>query len=79
MPLFKTPERLISKSQDKSIVSKSKTKVSNSVIKSKGGVLGRIDEIVAKVETNLGQYRDEYQVIQDQEILHDFITECIGN
>ena len=80
MALFKTPDRLISKDRDKVLAGKSnQVKVSNTVVKTKGGVLGRIEQITATVEKNLGQYTEEYQVIMDQDILHDFITECIGN
>ena len=79
MALFDKP-RQIGKSQDKKIISKSGSarKVSTPV-KSGNNLLGRISEIKALVERNLGQYKEEYQVIQNKELLHDFITECIGN
>ena len=78
--LFEVPKRP-GRAQDKSIASKSKTSIVTPSITVKGGdgVLGRINQIKAMVEKNLGQYKDEYQVIQDKEVLHDFITECIGN
>lgn len=79
MPLFEMPKRA-TKIQDKKIASSSKTSIS-ALPSVKGGndILSRINQIKASVEKNLGQYRDEYQVIRDEEILHDFITECIGN
>lgn len=79
MALFE-PIRNISKSQDKSIASKSKSKrVSTLSIKGGNDILSHINQIKATVETNLGQYKDEYQVIRAEELLHDYITECIGN
>jgi len=84
MPLFEIPKRA-SKAQDKKIALVIRQgKKTALVIKSvpyKGGndILSRINQIKATVETNLGQYKEEYQVIRDKEVLHDFITECIGN
>lgn len=79
MSLFEP--RRISKSTDKAIASKVKSKKVVSVPTIKGGndILSRINQIKATVETNLGQYKDEYQVIREEEVLHDFISECIGN
>ena len=80
MPLITVPTRA-----DKSIVSdvikksKSKVKAATTVKGGGGSLLDRINQIKAMVEKNLGQYRDEYQVINNDEVLHDFITECIGN
>lgn len=80
MPLFEIPNRTTSKAQDKKIVSKTKsTRVSVPTIKGGNDILSRINQIKAVVEKNLGQYKEEYQLIRDQEVLHDFITECIGN
>ena len=79
MPLFDVPARL-TKAQDKKIASKSKSKkVVATTTKSGGNLLSRINQIKATVEQNLGQYKDEYQLIREEEVLHDFITECIGN
>ena len=78
MSLFETSRK--SGRVDKHVISKSKTK-QKSVVAVKGGVdlLSRINQIKATVETNLGKYKTEYQIIQHEEVLHDFITECIGN
>ena len=79
MPLFEIPKRN-DKAQDKKIASLSKTKsIAVPTIKGGNDILSRINQIKATVETNLGQYKSEYQVIQDKEVLHDFITDCIGN
>lgn len=79
MPLFNIPNRP-TKADDAKIAGKSKStkKVSTSV---RGGnnLLARINEIKLAVEKNLGQYVDEYQIIDNKEVLHDFITDCIGN
>lgn len=65
---------------DKSVISKSKTKQKSVVtIKSGTDILARINQIKATVETNLGKYRDIYQVINAEDALHDYISECIGN
>lgn len=79
MALFEVPNRA-SKAQDKKIATKTKSKkVSTPTVKGGNDILSRINQIKATVETNLGQYKEEYQVIRDKEVLHDFISECIGN
>ena len=78
--LFQIPERLNSKQSDKAILNKAKsTKKSSTTVRGGGGLANTIDLIVHKVDTALGKYRDEYQLIQSEELLHDYITECIGN
>ena len=79
MPLF-VPTRP-NKIQDKNIALKSKSSAAKvpTTIKGGGTLLNRINEIKATVEKNLGQYKDKYQIIREEEVLHDFITECIGN
>lgn len=79
-PLFDIPNRA-GRKQDNNIAKKAKSTAKSSSISIKGGntVLGRINEIKALVEKNLGQYRDDYILIQDKEVLHDYITDCIGN
>lgn len=79
MALFKIPNRP-GKTQDMKLAKKSvKKTVSPVTVKSGNGILGRIEEIKAVVNKNLGQYKDEYLIIQDKEILHNYIQECIGN
>ena len=77
MPLFDVPIRP-GRSADNKVVKKSKT-LSKAVTVVKGGLIGKINEIKAKVETNLGQFKDDYVIIKDKDILHDYITDCIGN
>lgn len=79
-PLFSIPSRA-GKSKTLDIAKKSNTKKSSSITvkKSSNETLTRINEIKAMVETNLGKYKDEYIVINEKEVLHDYITECIGN
>lgn len=80
MPLFSLPKTKSSKVSDKSIISKSQqSKVLVPSIKGGTGLLGRIEQIKQKVEQNLGKYRDKYIYITDKEVLHDYITACIGN
>lgn len=79
MPLFEV-KRDTSKALDKKIANKSKSSIKTvPTVKGGNNLIGRINQIKAVVETNLGQYKDKYQVINDKEVLHDFISECIGN
>lgn len=79
-PLFKVPNRGTREST-LSIAKKSNVKKTSSITVKKGAnsTLTRINEIKAMVETNLGKYKEEYLVINSPEVLHDYITECIGN
>lgn len=64
----------------KSLVQKSKsTKKPSSSVKGGGGIASKISQIVDKVEKHLGGYADEYQIIQDEAVLHDYISACIDN
>ena len=68
------------RSTDSSLAKKSKTsKAAPVTVKGSKGVIDRVAVIQAMVEKNLGKYRDEYIVIRERELLHDYITECIGN
>ena len=80
MPLFDVPARA-GRIQDTALLKKTRTakRTASAGIKKGNGILGRIAEIKAIVETNLGQYRDEYEVIQNKDLLHEYITDCIGN
>ena len=80
MPLFDTPTRT-NKSNDMLVAKKSKSKSARKTttqVKS-GGLAGQIQQIVQKVDAALGQYENEYILIQDKEILHDYLMECRGN
>ena len=80
MALFDVPEIRTTREDDLEIAKRTK-KQSKSATTSKrgGGLLDRIERIRQTVEKNLGQYRDEYMVITDKEVLHDFISACISN
>ena len=79
MALFEVPKRP-GRNQDSKLITKTKTiKKSNTVIKSGNGLLGRIAEIKATVEKNLGQYAGDYVVIQDKNQLQDYFQKCIYN
>ena len=79
MALFEIPKRA-GKVQDMNLAKKSSKKaVTPTIVKAGNGILGRIEEIKAVVNKNLGQYKNEYILIQDKEVLHEYITECIGN
>lgn len=79
MPLFEVKQRP-GRGVDNKLAKKSKT-VKKSVATVRGGndLLGRINEIKASVEKNLGHLKDNYQVITDKEVLHDYIDSCIEN
>lgn len=80
MALFDVPKRP-GKVADKSVAKKSKSraKSAGATVKGGNGTLNRIAQIQAMVEQSLGQYKDEYMVIREKEVLHDYITDCIGN
>lgn len=81
MALFTIPERA-GKQHDIQTAKKSQAVAKNtSSIKVKGGqgLLGSINQIVATVNTNLGKYKDDYIIINNKDVLHDYISECIGN
>lgn len=69
-----------SKSQDLKLAKKTKTsRVVATTVKSSDNLSVRIANIKANVEANLGKYKDDYLIIADKSVLHDYITECIGN
>lgn len=81
MALFDIHKRSNNKANDKAIVKKSNSKAKQVVptIKGKGNLLDRIDSIKAMVEKYLGKYRDEYIVIDNEDILSAYIDKCIAN
>ena len=78
MPLFKVPQRA-GKTQDKSIAARSNSRPSATVKTVKGGLLGRINDITASVERYLGPYKEQYILIQEEDVLSNYITACINN
>ena len=61
MPLFNVPQRA-GKAQDRAVANKSKTTVkATTSVKGGSSLLGRINQIKAVVEKNLGQFKDKKQ------------------
>ena len=79
MPLFNVPQRA-GKAQDRAVANKSKTTVTATTsVKGGSSLLGRINQIKAVVEKNLGQFKDDYIIIRTEEELHNYLTECSYN
>lgn len=80
MSLFDIPKRP-GRESDVGIAKKSntKSKVTAPTIKGGGTLLEKISAIKSMVEKNLGQFKDDYIIIQDKEILHKYIDACIEN
>lgn len=77
--LFDLPTRA-GKSQALTVAKKSKSKATvKNTVKGCSGTVDRIATINAVVEKNLGQYRNEYLVIRDEDTLHTYIDRCIEN
>lgn len=75
MPLFSVPNRA-GKDKDKDIARKSKSRVAKSPVVRGGGLLGQINQIRATVEKNLGQFKDDYLIIQDTDTLKAYLGNC---
>ena len=79
MALFDIPTRS-DHASDSAILQKMKQKkLAPTVVKGGGGISEKIATIKAMVEKHLGKFKDEYIVIQDENILHDYITKSIEN
>lgn len=76
--LFDIPE-LRGREQDKNILSKSKKKSTTTVKKSGNSLADKIELIKATVESHLGKFADETLIIQDIDVLSDYIDKCIEN
>ena len=76
MALFDIPTRP-GISQDMMVAKKAKSKVkkTSTTVKSRG-LAGQIQNIVRVVDSALGQYRDEYKLIQSEEELHRYLDRC---
>lgn len=80
MALFEVPKRA-GKAQDSTIAKKANKKgkgASAVTVKGGGGVLGRIADIKAMVEKNLGKYKDKYQIISTVEDLSRYLHHAVG-
>ena len=67
------------RADDATVAVKSKKKKTATTTKSGGGLLDRIEKMRQAVEGALGQYKDEYQIINDESTLVDYIQSCIDN
>ena len=74
MPLFDIPKRS-DKNNDVQLAKKSKI-TSKSTKTVKGGIAGVIEAIVVNVERNLGNYKDKFIIIQDEQELRQYLEEC---
>lgn len=79
MALFSVPKRP-GREQDKAVANKSKSKVkSATTVRSGSGLLGQINQIKATVETHLGKFKNDYEIIITKERLKEYIDICISN
>ena len=78
MALFEVPKRA-NKMQDKKIAEKVKTAKKINTVRGGNDIIGRISEIKAMVEKNLGQFKDDYIIIRDTETLHTYMEWCLDN
>lgn len=75
--LFDIPDRP-NKAQDLSVAKKSSTvKKSPSTSKSGGGLLDRISRARSIVENNLGEWKNQFEIIRDEQALKDFVKEAV--
>lgn len=79
MPLFDLPPRA-GVSQDLQIAKKVKAKAKKPPTTIKGGGLAsQIRNIIHEVDKALGQYKDDYILIQDEAELHRYLEACRAN
>lgn len=79
MPLFDVPIRQ-GASQDKAILQKVKSKAKKTSTSVRGGGLAsQIQNIVHKVDSALGEYRDKHILIMGEEQLHNYLKSCRDN
>ena len=78
MALFNVPKRA-GREQDKAVAKRVRSrKVVSTTVKG-GGLLAQINQIKATVEKNLGQFKDDYEIITTKDRLKEFINICISN
>ena len=79
MSLFDIPVRA-GRESDNKIAKKANSKVrQTATIKGGSSLTEKIATIKALVEKNLGHLKDDYIIIQDKDVLHDYISRCIDN
>ena len=79
MALFDMPVRA-GKEADNKIAKKANSKTrQTATVKGGSSLIDKIAAINALVEKNLGHLKDDYIIIKDQEVLHNYINKCIEN
>lgn len=78
MPLFNVPKRP-GRENDQIIVNKVRSKKQVPATVKGSGVLGQINQIKATVEKNLGQFKDDYEIITTVEALNEYFCVCLEN
>lgn len=78
MALFEVPKRA-TKAQDHSVAKKSKTATKKTSVRGGNSLLGKITEIQAVVEKNLGQFKGKYAIETDVDMLRGYITRACQN
>ena len=80
MPLFEMTTRTNSKANDLKIVKQSKKTVKAvPTVKSGNSLLDKITLATQMVEKHLGHLKDKYILIQDENVLEDYISKCLDN
>ena len=79
MALFDIPTRA-GKEVDNKIAKKANSKVRQTAsVKGGSSLVEKIAAIKALVESKLGHLKDDYIIIMDENVLHDYIDRCIEN
>lgn len=79
MPLFDVPARA-GRAEDNKIAKKANSKVrQTATVKGGSSLIEKIGAINALVEKNLGHLKDDYIIIREENVLHDYIDKCKEN
>lgn len=79
MPLFSIPKRA-GREQDNKLAKKSNTsRKAQTTVRGGNSLLAQINQIKAMVEKHLGQFKDDYVIIRNQDELHDYFAKCVNN
>lgn len=79
MALFDMPVRA-GKEADNKIAKKANSKTrQTATVKGGSSLIDKIAAINALVEKNLGHLKDDYIIIKNQEVLHNYVDKCIEN
>ena len=80
MALFDLPTRTNSKANDSKLVKQSKVnKKATTSIRGGSSLLNKISLAQSEVEHKLGYLKDKYTLIQNESVLHDYISSCIDS